>query len=149
MLLTTSMVTVNAAVNPNANIEDANAPSNSDIVIYVDDDNTQGPWDGTPEHPYQYIQDGVDAAEDSDKVIVQNGIYTEDVNIEKSIELFGVNKDSTVIEGCVDIISTSSVMVQGFTIKGVSNNNLIRVYSSSQCIIHHNIINGSASSRNG
>ena len=28
-------------------------------TIYVDDDNTAGPWDGTLEHPYQHIQDGV------------------------------------------------------------------------------------------
>ena len=25
-------------------------------VIYVDDDNTSGPWDGTPEHPYRHIR---------------------------------------------------------------------------------------------
>ncbi len=27
-----------------------------DRTIYVDDDNTEGPWDGTQEHPYQHIQ---------------------------------------------------------------------------------------------
>ncbi|HIG99638.1 MAG TPA: hypothetical protein HA258_03550, partial [Thermoplasmata archaeon] len=29
-------------------------------TIYVDDSNTDGPWDGSIEHPYQFIQDGVD-----------------------------------------------------------------------------------------
>ena len=36
--------------------------STFDRTIYVDDDNTDGPWDGTQEHPYQFIQDGVDNA---------------------------------------------------------------------------------------
>ena len=27
-------------------------------TVYVDDDNTEGPWDGSPENPYQYIHDG-------------------------------------------------------------------------------------------
>jgi hypothetical protein len=28
---------------------------NSYNIIYVDDDNTSGPWDGTLEHPYNHI----------------------------------------------------------------------------------------------
>ncbi|MBS3802690.1 MAG: hypothetical protein KGY65_08065, partial [Candidatus Thermoplasmatota archaeon] len=31
-------------------------------TIYVDDDNIDGPWDGSIEHPFQYIQDGINAA---------------------------------------------------------------------------------------
>ena len=37
-------------------------------IIYVDDDNTDGPWDGTWSHPYQYIQDGVDNANAGDTI---------------------------------------------------------------------------------
>ncbi|MFO8077218.1 MAG: hypothetical protein R6U21_01050 [Thermoplasmatota archaeon] len=32
------------------------------ITIYVDDDNISGPWEGTIDHPYQCIQDAIDAA---------------------------------------------------------------------------------------
>ena len=28
-------------------------------IIYVDDDNINGPWGGTEEHPYRFIQDAV------------------------------------------------------------------------------------------
>ena len=31
-------------------------------TVYVDGDNTSGPRDGSPEHPRQYIQMGIDAA---------------------------------------------------------------------------------------
>ena len=34
--------------------------SSFENTIYVDDDNTSGLWDGSIEHPYCYIQDGID-----------------------------------------------------------------------------------------
>ena len=48
-------------------------------VIFVDDDNTAGPWDGTFDNPYQYIQDGVDAVPgDNYMVWIMPGTYNED-----------------------------------------------------------------------
>ena len=38
-------------------------------TIYVDDDNVDGPWDGSQEHPFQHIQDGIDNASDGDTVL--------------------------------------------------------------------------------
>jgi parallel beta-helix repeat protein len=46
-------------------------------TIYVDDDNTQGPWNGTYEYPYQYIQDAIDNGEPGDSVYIFNGLYNE------------------------------------------------------------------------
>lgn len=49
-------------------------------VIFVDDDNTSGPWDGSPAHPYQYVQDGVDAVPLPDCIVwIKPGTYNEDL----------------------------------------------------------------------
>ena len=43
-------------------------------TIYVDDDNTAGPWNGTLEYPYRYIQDAIDVSSKDDTIYVFNGI---------------------------------------------------------------------------
>ena len=60
-------------------------------TIYVDDDNTEGPWDGTTEHPFQYIQDGIDASIDGDIIFVNSGTYMENIEIVKKINIQGEN----------------------------------------------------------
>ncbi|MCD6217205.1 hypothetical protein J7L05_05025 [bacterium] len=48
-------------------------------VIFVDDDNTAGPWDGSFDNPYQYIQDGVDAVPGANYTVwIMPGMYLED-----------------------------------------------------------------------
>ena len=89
-------------------------------IIYVDDDNTEGPWDGTFEHPYQYIQDGIDAALVNGTVSVSNGTYPGDIVINKTLNVIGANKGKTIIDGhgannVVEIIA-DNVSLQGFTI---------------------------------
>jgi hypothetical protein len=95
--------------------------TNVNRTIYVDDDNTSGPWDGTIEHPYQYIQDGIDNAVDDDNVYILNGTYYESINITKSINLIGESQDNTNICGTIDdiesiIIYENDVVISGFTI---------------------------------
>jgi len=88
--------------------------------IYVDDNNTQGPWAGTYEHPYQFIQEGIDNADDGDTVYVFNGTYIENVVVDKGLKLIGENNQSTIIDG--DFydntiwVSASSVTINGFTV---------------------------------
>ncbi|MCD4663683.1 MAG: redoxin domain-containing protein [Bacteroidales bacterium] len=99
------------------------------VTIYVDDDNTEGPWDGTQEHPYQYIQDGIDNASEEDTIFVYNGIYKNNISIggrpignesiiHSNINIIGQDKDSTIIEGArFKLIWCSFIKIKGFTIK--------------------------------
>jgi parallel beta-helix repeat protein len=48
---------------------------------------------------YSKIQDAIDNASDGDTVFVYEGLYTENINIEKSINLIGEDKESTIIDG--------------------------------------------------
>jgi parallel beta-helix repeat protein len=66
-------------------------------IIYVDDSNILGPWDGTSEHPFQHIRDGVNASVDNDMIYIYNGTYNETLLINKSIALYG--EKTTVING--------------------------------------------------
>ena len=111
LLLTTSTVSVNAvACRP---------------YIYVDDDNTEGPWDGTQEHPYQFIQDGIDNANDGDVVFVFSGTYYETPIVGKSITFIGEDKNTTVVDGerkgHVVQIFADQVSISGFTVKNCTD----------------------------
>jgi hypothetical protein len=89
--------------------------SSSSRTIYVDDDNTQGPWDGTQEHPYQAIQSGIYAASDGDTVFVFNGQYSMDLIITRMLTILGEDKENTIIEGCVTFTQYKT-RLSGFTI---------------------------------
>jgi len=93
-------------------------------VIYVDDDNIAGPWDGTLDHPFHDIQDGIDAASNGDTVYVFNGTYYESVCINKSLSLVGESVKSTLIDSygqstVVHIVS-HNVLFDSFTLQNSS-----------------------------
>ncbi|MFQ5774508.1 MAG: hypothetical protein ACE5GS_08335 [Kiloniellaceae bacterium] len=53
---------------------------------YVDTANTAGPWDGTKQHPFQTVQDGMNAG-CSNWVLVRSGIYGENVTMKRGRRL--------------------------------------------------------------
>jgi parallel beta-helix repeat protein len=85
-------------------------------IIYVDDD---GGAD------YTNIQDAINAASNDDTIFVYNGIYNENINIDKRIILEGENKEFTVINGgefdSVIKVNSDNVVISGFTITNCSN----------------------------
>ncbi|UCD12997.1 MAG: hypothetical protein JSW60_05370, partial [Thermoplasmatales archaeon] len=48
---------------------------------------------------YSSIQDAIDNASGGDTINVFNGLYNENIILNKSINLVGENKDSTIING--------------------------------------------------
>ena len=79
-------------------------PKMNGRIIYVDDDNTTGT--GTLEDPYNKIQRAIDNAVDGDEIIVEQGRYLENININgKNIILRSTNPTDpniiaeTIIDG--------------------------------------------------
>ena len=66
-------------------------------IIYVDDSNILGPWNGTIDHPFQHIQDGINISSDNDIIYIFDGIYNESLLIYTSITLYG--EKTTIING--------------------------------------------------
>jgi len=104
---------------------------------------------GSGPNNYTTIQDAIDDAVDGDTVFVYNGIYYENLVIDKSIILIGENKDYTVIDGNradnTVHVDSENVTISGFTICNSSREDDkwyiagIRLTGSNN-IIHDNII---------
>ncbi|MHC4533079.1 MAG: leucine-rich repeat domain-containing protein [Planctomycetota bacterium] len=78
------------------------------ICLYVDDDAPNDPGagnpqisdtneDGSPEHPFDTIQEAIDAAENRDTVLVCPGLYQEEINfLGKAIKVQGVATSTSI-----------------------------------------------------
>jgi len=115
-------------------------------TIYVDDNNTDGPWDGTLEHPYRYLQDGVNASRIGDTVYVFNGTYScrNFTMKRKSIQLLGENKNTTVFYGFITISNAHGFTISGFTFRPYPLSNgswteCLDISSSSRFTITNNV----------
>jgi len=92
---------------------------------------------------YTKIQDAIDNASNGDTVFVYNDSspYSENITIDKSIQLIGEDRDSTLINGTGIIytidIKADDVNVQGFSIQNQLGG--IRVRSNNNKIINNNI----------
>ncbi len=80
---------------------------------------------------YSTIQKAIDNATDGDTVFVydDSSPYTESIGVNKSINLIGENRETTVIEGHIDVVFTSWVNISEFTIQSglyiIDCNNII------------------------
>jgi len=122
--------------------------SSFENIIYVDGDNTEGPWYGTEYHPYQYIQDGVDAAGNGDTVFVYSRIYYEHIVINTSISLVGEYREIPIIDGNntgdVLVINANNTTIRDFTIQNCSKHylnpgNVVKILSNNNTILNNNI----------
>ena len=114
---------------------------NNNEVIYVDDDNVNGPWNGTLEFPYQYIHDAVENASNGDTIYVFSGTYNETVIVDKTLQINGEDKNNTIIDGMYNNVIVrilrDSVSIMNFTVRnsgGYQNNAGIKLDSKNNLI---------------
>ena len=94
----------------------------ANTIIYVDDMLGEGP-DNPPEG-FTSIQEAIDNAVDGDSIYVYEGIYYENIIINKSINVIGEKRETTIIDGkAMDDtvwIKTSQVNFSGFTVQNAT-----------------------------
>jgi len=112
------------------------AASRLNLTIYVDGNTSDPDEDGSEEHPFDMIREGINAALDGDVVMVARGIYNDNITLNKNITVTcedpndptaisetiidGQKAGSTVsFEGDED----STCVLTGFTITGGANEN--------------------------
>lgn len=100
---------------------------------------------GTGEGNYSYIQDAINASSDGDTIFVYSGGHFENILINKSIELIGENKNTTIINGSgygdVLYISADYVKISGFNIQNSGYDAGIDIHSNYNSITNNIITN--------
>jgi parallel beta-helix repeat protein len=108
----------------------------SNVVGYqtVQTPTSRGNWlyvGGSGPGNYTRIQDAIDNATDGDTVFVYNGIYYENIILDKSINLTGEIRETTIIDAnyygsSICLRNSSGIMINGFTFQhsgmGLSDN---------------------------
>ncbi|MFH1100447.1 MAG: right-handed parallel beta-helix repeat-containing protein [Methanobacteriota archaeon] len=89
-------------------------------VVYVDD-NYDPSTPGWQFDHFNTIQDGVDAVIERGTVHVYNGMYTENVIVNKTINLLGEQRETTIIDGHARddtlLVLANKVNISGFTLQ--------------------------------
>ena len=110
-----------------------------------------------PGESYTSIQAAVDDARDGDTIIVRNGTYTENVNVDKSLTIRSENGYSTTTviaansNDHVFHIMAGGATIAGFTIEGANGYYRAGIYlgsDTSQCTISNNRIGYDESHKN-
>ncbi len=97
---------------------------------------------------YTRIQDAINDSSDGDTVFVYHGNYTENIIINKSISVFGENKETTWISGYgyyiydhVVFLCANNIIFSGFTVYLIEQTCPgIAVNDSQNCIVSNNIV---------
>jgi len=119
------------------NIEKSSLPTSKGDWLYVG---------GTGPGNYTRIQDAIDNATTGDTVFVYSGIYYENINIQKTIDVIGQNRNTTIIDGnetgTVVNVTADHVNLSRFTIQnsGQHGNPGGIAVEASYCTIVDNVI---------
>lgn len=113
-----------------ATVASHSQPAMARSTFYVDDDAPNDPApndpavsdpleDGSAAHPFDEIQEGIDAAVSGDTVQVASGTYYENIILEDGVQLFGAGADVITIDGSGAgsvVGATDNSTISGFTI---------------------------------
>ena len=133
----------------------ATSPTHMFIIIenflnyaQIDDSNTIGPWDGSAVHPFQFINDGLQAISAGGTVFIHNGFYRETLFIGQ-VNLIGESKENVIIDGSgpgyeqvmkyqsVNHTSLSNVTIQNGSYYGIYLENVNNI-TITNCILRNN-----------
>jgi parallel beta-helix repeat protein len=93
-------------------------------------------------YPDDSIQDAISSAESGDTIFVHSGTYYENVVVNKSVYLFGENRENTIIDGIgnsvVVNVTADDVVLEEFAIRNGDDG--VDVYESSNVTIQNNMI---------
>ncbi|MGC9328144.1 MAG: right-handed parallel beta-helix repeat-containing protein, partial [Candidatus Hinthialibacter sp.] len=112
-------------------------------TLWVDDDNTSGTEDGSMLHPYNTIQEGIDAGVFGQIVRVMPGEYAESVMMKDGVSVIGSGAEETLIDSggtgtgvyCSNI--SPGALFAGFTVSNAATG----IYcNSSHLTIRENVI---------
>jgi parallel beta-helix repeat protein len=115
--------------------------------FYVDDDYNASTPGWHTDH-FATIQDAIDNASSGDRIIVYEGFYKENLMINKTVDIFGEDKEDTIIDGGntenVITINNNNVDISTFTIRnsGKGEKNAALKVNADTCKIVDNIISG-------
>jgi parallel beta-helix repeat protein len=134
------LLTIFMSINPSLavdNIKKSSMPVSNGNILYVG---------GYGEDNYTKIQDAIDNASDGDTVFVfdDSSPYYEHLIVNKSINLIGENRDTTIIDGngwgiIMDLLA-DGVIISGFTITGGGYTKALFVNSKNNTITCNNFI---------
>ena len=100
---------------------------------------------GSGQGNYTSIQNAIDGSSAGDIIIVYNGSYNEDIEINKSISIIGQNKESTFIIGNNSFnlikIKSQNVNITGFSIQNAIASGILIENTSNCSIFKNNITN--------
>jgi PGF-pre-PGF domain-containing protein len=100
-------------------------------------------------YDYSSIQEAINDADDGDTIIVTDGIYNENVVVNKSVILRSENGSGSTIVNASDSsdhvfnVIVSNVTIDGFNVTGVNAINKAGIYLSysDNCTVRNNIVN--------
>lgn len=132
--------------------------ADSPSILYVDINNTTGPWDGSQAHPFKAIQEAIDYANSATATLVRvaAGVYYENLSMKEKVSLEGENNMTTIIDGenknsTVNFENINYSLLESLIIKGgyADFGAGIHCYNSTPAILRNVITANSATNYGG